>query len=49
MSTISAGTTATTALISTGDTTGNLTLTPVSGVVTVSSTGALTVPVGTTG
>lgn len=49
MSTISSGTTSTTALVNTADTTGNLTLTPVSGVVTVSSTGALTVPVGTTG
>ena len=48
MSTISAGTTTTTALVSTADTTGNLVLTPTSGLVTVNATGALTVPVGTT-
>ena len=48
MSTIRAGTTTTTALQTTGDTTGNIVLQPDSGVATVSATGALTVPVGTT-
>ena len=48
MSEIRAGTTSTTALVQTADTTGNITLTPDSGVVTLSSTGALTVPKGTT-
>jgi hypothetical protein len=48
MSEIRAGTTSTTALVTTGDTTGNIVLTPDSGVLTVSATGALTIPVGTT-
>lgn len=49
MSTIRAGTTTTTALQTTGDTTGNITLTPDSGLLTVNSTGALGNPSGTTG
>jgi hypothetical protein len=48
MSTIQAGTTSTTALVTTGDTTGNIVLTPDSGIMTVSATGSLTIPVGTT-
>ena len=48
MSEIRAGTTTTTALVSTGDTTGNIVLTPDSGIATISATGALTVPSGTT-
>jgi hypothetical protein len=48
MSTIRAGTTLTTALVSTGDTTGNIVLQPDSGVASISATGALTMPVGTT-
>lgn len=52
MSTISAGTTTTTSLVQTGDTTGNLVLTAVSGIVDASggatNTGALTLPVGNT-
>ena len=48
MSTIRAGTTLTTALQTTGDTTGNIVLTPDSGVMTVNATGALTIPSGTT-
>ena len=48
MSEIRAGTTSTTALVSTGDTTGNIVLTPDSGVATINATGALTVPSGTT-
>jgi hypothetical protein len=48
MSTIRAGTTTTTALQTTGDTTGNIVLQPDSGIATVNATGALTVPVGTT-
>ena len=49
MSTIRAGTTTTTALQTTGDTTGNIVLQPDSGIATVNATGALTIPVGTTG
>jgi hypothetical protein len=48
MSTIQAGTTSTTALVTTGDTTGNIVLTPDSGIATISATGSLTIPVGTT-
>jgi hypothetical protein len=48
MSTIRAGTTTTTALQTTGDTTGNIVLQPDSGVATVSATGALGNPSGTT-
>jgi len=48
MSEIRAGTTSTTALVTTGDTTGNIVLTPDSGILTVNGTGALTIPVGTT-
>ena len=48
MSEIRAGTTSTTALVTTGDTTGNLVLTPDSGIATISATGALRIPVGTT-
>lgn len=48
MSTIRAGTTTTTALQTTGDTTGNIVLQPDSGIASISATGALTMPVGTT-
>ena len=48
MSEIRAGTTSTTALVSTADTTGNIVLTPDSGILTVSATGSLKIPVGTT-
>jgi len=52
MSTISAGTTTTTSLVQTGDTTGNLVLTAVSGIVDASggatNTGAMMLPVGNT-
>ena len=52
MSTISAGTTTTTSLVQTGDTTGNLVLTAVSGIVDASggatNTGAMILPVGNT-
>ncbi len=48
MSEIRAGTTTTTALVTTGDTSGNIVLTADSGIVTANATGALTVPSGTT-
>jgi len=48
MSTIRAGTTTTTALQTTGDTTGNIVLQPDSGVASISATGALTMLLGTT-
>ena len=52
MSTISAGTTTTTSLVQTGDTTGNLVLTAVSGIVDASggatNTGAMILPIGNT-
>jgi len=48
MSTIRAGTTTTTALQTTGDTTGNIVLQPDSGLVTCNAVGALGIPSGTT-
>jgi hypothetical protein len=48
MSEIRAGTTSTTALVTTGDTTGNIVLTPDSGIATINATGGLTLPSGTT-
>jgi hypothetical protein len=48
MSTIRAGTTTTTALQTTGDTTGNITLTADSGLVTADATGAMQIAKGTT-
>ena len=49
MSTIQTGTTTTTAITTTGDTTGNLILTADTGLIDASSTtGALTIPKGTT-
>lgn len=49
MSTISAGNTTTTAYVVTGDTTGNLTMSAISGIVDMSGvTGGLNIPVGTT-
>lgn len=48
MSTIRAGTTLTTALVSTGDTTGNIVLQPDSGLASISATGAFGIPSGTT-
>ena len=48
MSEIRAGTTSTTALVTTADTTGNIVLTPDSGVARVNTTGAFGIPVGTT-
>ena len=48
MSTIRAGTTTTTALQTTGDTTGNIVLQPDSGIASISGTGAFTNASGTT-